>query len=192
MLASQKKSYDKSISIKKQRCHFADKGPYRQMNGFSSRHVQIWDLEHKEGWMPKNWCFWTMVLKKTLKSLLDFQEVELVNSQGNQPWIFIGRTDTEALILCPPDVKSWHTGKDPDAGKDWRQKEKRVAEDDMVRWQHWLNGHETEQSPDIVEDRETWCAVVHGVAELNKTLQLTLKQYHRENSKKNQQTKNVI
>ena len=71
-------------SIKKQRCHFADKGPYRQMNGFSSRHVQIWDLEHKEGWMPKNWCFWTMVLKKTLKSLLDFQEVEPVNSQGDQ------------------------------------------------------------------------------------------------------------
>ena len=156
------------------------------MYGFSRRHVQIWDLEHKEGWMAKNWCSWTMVLKKTLKSPLDCQEVKPVNSQGNQPWIYIGKTDTEAEapILCPPDVKSWLIGKDPDAGKDWRKKEKRMAEDDMVRWHHWLNGHETEQSSDIVEDREAWCVVVHGVTELNKTLQLTLKQNHRENSKK--------
>ena len=101
---------------------------------FSSNHVQMWELDHKEGWMPKNWCFWIVVLKKTLKSPLDSKEIKQVNPKGKQAWIIIGRTDAkaEAPILWPPDMKSWLTGKDPDAGKDWRQKEKRAAEIEMV------------------------------------------------------------
>ena len=93
-----------------------------------------------------NWCFWTLVLEKTLESPLDSKEIQTVHPKGNQPWIFIGRTDaeTEAPILWPPDVKSWLTGKDPDAGKDWGQEEKGVTEDEMVVWHHWLNGHEFE------------------------------------------------
>ena len=106
----------------------------------------MWELDQKEGWMPKNWCFWTVVLEKTLESPLDCKEIKPVNPTGNQPWIFIGRTDAEdeAPILWPPDVKSQLVGKDPDAGKDWRQK-KRTTEDMMVGWHHWLNGNEFEQ-----------------------------------------------
>ena len=105
-----------------------------------------YDLDHKEGWVPKNWCFWTVVLEKTLESLLDCKEIKLVNLKRNQPWIFTGRTDAEAPILWPPDLKSLLIGKDPDAGKDWRQEEKGVTEDEMVGWHHWLNGHESEQT----------------------------------------------
>ena len=136
MLASWKKSYDKPKQhIKKQRCHFADKGPSSQSYGFSSSHVWMWELDHKENWAPKNWCYWTVVLEKTLESPLDCKEIQPVHPKGNQPWIFTGRTDTEAEapILWPPDAKSQLIGKDPDAGKDWRQKEKRVAENEMVR-----------------------------------------------------------
>ena len=99
---------------------------------FSSSHVWMWEFDHKEGWVPKNWCFQTVVLEKTLESLLDCKEIKPVNPKGNQPWKFIGRTDAEAPIPWPPDAKSWLTGKDPDAGKDWRQK-KGVAEDERVR-----------------------------------------------------------
>ena len=130
MLAPWKKSYDKTTQrIKKQRHHFADKGPYSQNYGFSSSHVCIWELDHKEGRVLKNWCFWTMVLEKTLESLLDSQEIKPVNSKWNQPWTFIGRTDAEAEapVLWPPDSNSWLIGKDPNAGKDWRQEEKRVT-----------------------------------------------------------------
>ena len=104
------------------------------------------DLE--EAWIPKNWCFWIAVLEKTLKSPLDCKEIKPVNSKGNQPWIFIGRTgaEMEAPKLGPPDAKSLLIGKDPDAGKDWRQEEKGTTEDEMVGWHHWLNGHETEQT----------------------------------------------
>ena len=121
--------------IKKQRHHFADKGPYSQSYGFSSSHVQMWELDHKEGWALKYWCFWTVVLEKTLEILLDSKEIKPVNTKGNQPWIFIGRTDaeTQALILWPPDVKSWLTEKGPDAGKDWRQKERGTTEDDTFK-----------------------------------------------------------
>ena len=119
--------------IKKQRYHFADKGPYSQSYGFSSSHVQMWELDHKAGWVPKYWCFWTVVLEKTLETPLDCKEIKPVNPKGNQPWIFIGRTDAEAPILWPCNAKSWLTGKDPDAGKDWRQKEKEAAEDEMFR-----------------------------------------------------------
>ena len=124
-LAPWKKSYDKSRQhIKKQRHYFANKGPSSQSYGFSSSHVWVWGLDHKEGWVLKNWCFWFVVLEKILESPLDCQEIKPVNSKGNQSWIFIGRTVAEAPILWPPDAKSWLILKDPDVGKDWRQKEK--------------------------------------------------------------------
>ena len=134
--------------LKKQGHHFADKGPYSQSYGFSSSHVRMWELDHKEGWALKNQCFWTVVLEKTLESPLDCKEIEPVNLTGNQLWVFTGRTDAaaEAPILWPPDAKSWLIGKDPEAGKDWRQEEKGVTEGEMVGWHHWLNGHEFEQT----------------------------------------------
>jgi len=130
-----KKSYDQLRQhIKKQRHHFANKGPSSQSYGFSSSHVWMWELDHKESWALKNWCFWTVVLEKTLESPLDCKEIQPVNPKENQPWIFIGRTDAEAeaLILWPPDAKSWPIGKDLDVGKDWRQEEKGATEDEMV------------------------------------------------------------
>ena len=150
--------------IKKQRHHFANKGPYSQSYGFSSSHVWIWELYHKEGWMPKNWCFWTVVLEKTLESPLDCKKIKPVNHKGNQPWIFIGRIDaeTEVPILWPPDAKSRLIGKDPDVGKDWRQ-EKGTTEDEMVGWHHWLNEHNLSKLQEMVKDREAWFAAVHGV-----------------------------
>ena len=115
--------------------------------GFSSSLVWIWELDLKGSWALKNWCFWTVMLEKTFESPLDSKEIKTVNPKGNQPWIFIRRTDTEALILWPPDVKSWLIGKDPDAGKDRGQEEKGVTEDRMVRRHHWLNGYEFKQIP---------------------------------------------
>ena len=105
-------------------------------------------LDHKESWALKTWCFWTVVLERTLESPLDCKEIKLVNPKGNQSWIFTGRTDaeTEAPVLWPPDVKNWLNGKDPDAGKDWRQEEKGMTEDEMVGWHHWRDGHEFEQA----------------------------------------------
>ena len=128
--------------------HFANKGPYSKSYGFSSSHIWMWELDHKEGWAPKNWCSWTVVLEKTLESPLDCKEIKLVNPKGNQPWIFIRRTDAEAEapILWPPDAKSWLMCKYPDAGKDWGQEEKGTTEDEMVGWHHQLNGHEFDQT----------------------------------------------
>ena len=149
MLAPWKKSYDKTRQhIKKQRHYFANKSPSSQSYGFSSSHIWTWELDHKESWVPKNWCFWTVVLK-TLESPLDCKEIKLVNPKGNQSWTFIGRTDAETPILWPPDEKSWLIGKDPDAGKDWRQEEKEMSEDGMVGWHHQLDGHEFEQAPGV-------------------------------------------
>ena len=127
---------------------FADKGLSSQTYGFSSSHVQMWELDRKEGWPPKNWCFWTLVVEMTLESPLDSKEIKPVNPKGYEPWIFIGKTDDEAeiSILWPPDVKNWLTRKDSDAGKDWRQEEKRTIEDDIVGWHHWLGGYEFEQA----------------------------------------------
>ena len=107
----------------------------------------MWKWDYKKGWRQKNWCFWTTVLEKTLESPLDHKEIQPVHSEGDQPWVFMGRTDAEAetLILWPHDAKSWLIGKDPDAGKDWRQEEKEMTEDEMVGWYHWLDGHEFEQ-----------------------------------------------
>ena len=119
-------------SVLKSRDHFTDKGLCSPSLGFSSSHVWMWELDHKEGWVTKNWCFLIMVLEKTLESPLDCKEVKVVNPKGGQPWIFIGRLDAEALVLCLPVVKSRLIGKDPDAVKDWRQK-KRVSKDVMVK-----------------------------------------------------------
>ena len=100
----------------------------------------MWELDNEEAWTPKSWCFWAVGLEKTLESPLDCKEIKPVNSKGNKSWIFIRRTDAEAPILWPPDVKSWFIGKDPDAWKDWKQMEKGMTEDEMVEWHHWLNG----------------------------------------------------
>ena len=133
------------LHIKKQRHHFANKCPSSQSFGFSSSQEWRWKLDHKENWVLKNWCCWT-ALSKIFESPLDCKEIQPVNPKGNQSWIFLGRTDTEAEtpILWPPDVKNWLIGEDPDAGKDWRQEEKGMTGDEMVGWHHWLNGHEFE------------------------------------------------
>ena len=144
-----KKSYDQSRQhIKKQRHYFANKGPSSQSCGFSSGHVWMWELDYKESWAMKNWCFWTVVLEKTLESPLDLKEIQPVHPKGDWSWVFIGRTDAEAEtpILWPLEVKNWLTGKDPDAGKNWRQEEKGMTEDETVGWHHRLDGHEFEQA----------------------------------------------
>ena len=135
MLAPWKKNYDKARQhIKKQRHHFTDEGPDGQSYGFSSSHAQMWKLDHKKGWVPKNWCFGIVVLEKALESPFDWKKIKPVIPKGNQPWIFIGRTDAdaEAPLLWPPDRKSWFIGKDPVAGKDWGQEEKGMTEDEMT------------------------------------------------------------
>ena len=173
MLAPWKESNDKSRQdIKKQRHHIANKGPYSQSCSFSSSHVWMWDLDPKEGWELKKWCFQTVLLEKTLDSPLDSKEIKQVNYKENQPWIFIGRTDAEAeaSILWLPDGKSWLIGKFPDAGQDWGQEEKGETEDEMIGWHHWLSGHEFEQT---LEDGEAWPTAVHGVAESDTTQWLT-------------------
>ena len=147
-----KESYDKPRQhTKKQRHYFADKSPSSQRYGFSSNHVWMWELDHKGSWVPKNWCFWTVVLEKILESPLDSKEIQPVNPKGNQTCIFIGRTDAdaEAPILWSHDAKNWLIGKDSDAGKDWRQEEKGSTEDEMVGWHHWLDGHESDQAPGV-------------------------------------------
>ena len=159
MLTPWKKSYDQPVQhIKKQRHHFANKGPSNQSYGFSSSHVWMWELDYKESWVPKNWCFWTVVLEKTLESPLNKKKIKTVNSKGSQSWIFTGRPDAEAaaLILWQPDAKNWVTWKAPDAGKDWRQEEKGVrwmVSPPLLTWV-W----------EFVMDREAWHATAHGVA----------------------------
>ena len=146
MLAPRKKSFDQPRQhIKKQRRYFANRGPSSQTYGFSSGHVWMWELDHKEGWAPTSRCFWTVVLKKTLESPLDCKEIQPVHPKGSHFWIFIERTDVEAEtpILWPPDAKNLLFGKDPDAGKDWRQEEE-TTEDEMVGWHHRLDGLEFE------------------------------------------------
>ena len=136
-------------SILKNRDYFAYKDPYSQSYGFSSSHVWKWQLDHKEDWAPKHWCFWSVVLEITLESCLDCKETKPVNPKGNQSWIFIGRTDAEpeAPILWPPYAKRRLIWKDLDARKDWRQEEKGTTQDEMVGWHHRLDGHEFEQTP---------------------------------------------
>ena len=139
-----KESYEQPRQhIKKQIHYFANKGPSSQGYGFSSSHVWMWELDYKESWALKNWCFWTVVLEKVLKSPLDCKEIQPVHPKGDQSRVFIGRTyvEAETPILWPPDVKSWLIWKDPDAGKDWGQEEKGTTEDEMFGWHYWLNGH---------------------------------------------------
>ena len=134
-----KESYDQPRQhVKKQKHYFANKGPFSWGCGFSSGHVWMWELDYKESWVPKNWCFWSVVLEKTLESPSDCKQIQSVHHKGNQFWIYIGRTDAgvEAPILWPLHVKNWLIRKDPNAEKDWRQEEKGMTEDEMVGWHH--------------------------------------------------------
>ena len=136
----------------------------------SSSYVWMWEVDHKESWVPKNWCFWIVVLEKTLESPLDWKEIKPVNPKGNQSWIFTGRDDAEAEapILWLPDAKKWLTGKYPDAGKDWRQEEKGPTEDKLVGWYHWLDGREFEQALKVGEGQGSLaCYSPHGRKELD-------------------------
>ena len=151
--------------IKKQRHYFAGKGPSSQSYGFSSGHVWMWELDCQESWAPKNWCFWTVVLEKTLESPLDCKEIKPVNPKRNQPWIFNGRTDA--------DAKNRHIWKDSDAGKDRRQEEKGMTEDEMVGWHHRLDGHEFEQALGVGDGQGSLaCCSPWGHKELHTTEQV--------------------
>ena len=176
MLAPWKESYDQPREhIKKERHYFANKGLSSQDYGFSSSHIWMWELDYKESWVLKNWCFWTVVLEMTHESPLYCKEIKPVHPKGNQSWIFIGRTDAEAetLMLWPPDAKNWLIGKDPDAGKDWRQEEKGMTEDEMVGWHHWLDGHEFEQVPGVGDRQGSpACCSPWGLKESDMTEQL--------------------
>ena len=148
MLAHWKKSHGKTRQdVKKQRHYFTNKGPSGESYDFSSSHVWMWELDYKESWVMKNWCFWTVVLEKT-ESPLDCKEIQPVHPKGNQSWIFIGRTDAvpETPVLWPPDAKNQLIGKDPDAADDWRQEEKGRTEDEIVGWHHQHNAHECESA----------------------------------------------
>ena len=163
------------VFIMEQNAKFTNKGSYIQSCGFSSCHVWMWKLDPKEGWAPKNWCFWIVVLEKTPESPLHCKEIKLVNPKGNQSWLFIGRTDAEAEAptLWPPDMKTWPIRKHPDAGKEWRQEEKGMTEDKLVGWHHWLNGHELEQALGDGEGQESLaCCSPWGHEELDMTEQL--------------------
>ena len=141
MLTPWKGSYDQPRQhIQKQRIALPTKVHLVKAMVFSSSHVWMWELDYKESWTPKNWCFWTVVLKKTLENPLDCKEIQPVHSKGDQSWVFIGRTDVEAEtpLLWPPDEKSWLIWKDPDAGKDRGLEEKGTTDDEMVGWHHWL------------------------------------------------------
>ena len=143
-----------------------------QSYGFSSGHVWMWELDYKENWAPKKWCFWTIVLEKTLESPLDCKEIKPVHPKGNQSWVFIGRTDaeTETPILWPPDAKNWLIWKDPDAGKDWRQGEKGTIEDEMVGWHHRCDAHEFEQALGVGDGQGSLlCCSPWGHKELDTT-----------------------
>ena len=152
MLTPAKESYDQPRQrIKKQWHYFVNKGPSSHVYGFSISHVWMWELDYKENSVLKNWCFWTVVLEKTLEIPLDCKEIQPFHPKGNQSWVFFGRTDVDAKtpVLWPPDVKSWLIWIDPGSWKDWGQEEKWMTEDEMVRWHHWLNGYEFGWTPGV-------------------------------------------
>ena len=167
MLAPWKKNDDQPRHhVKKQRHYFANKDPSSQSYGFSSGHVWMWELDCEESWVPKNWCFWTVVLEKTLESPLDCKEIQPVHSKRDQSWVFFGRNDAKAetLILWPPRMKSWLIRKDSDAGRDWEQEEKGTTDDEMAGWHHRLDGCEFEWTPGVSDGH--WglvCYVSHAV-----------------------------
>ena len=143
--------------------------------GFSSGRVWMWELDHKESWAPKNWCFWTVVLEKTLECPLDCKEIQPVHSKGDQPWVFFGGNDTKAEtpVLWPPHAKSWLIGKDSDAGRDWGQEEKATTEDEMAGWHHRLDGRESEWTPGVGDgQRGMACCDSWGRKELDTTERL--------------------
>ena len=169
----EEKLWQTRTAYKKQRHYFANKGPSSQSYGFSSSHVWMWELDHKESWLLKNWCFPTGVLVKILESSFNCKDIKLVDPKGNQAWIFIWRTDAEAEapVLWPPDAKSQLTGKVPDAGKYLRQKQKGMAEDKMVRLLVMFITDSMNMNLsklwEIIGDRGTWWAIVHGIVQLS-------------------------
>ena len=161
--------------LKSRDVYFANKCPDSQSYGFSSGHVWMWELDYTESWTPKNWCFWTVVLEKTLESPLDCKEIQPVHPKGGQSWTVIGRTDAEAeaSTLWPPDAKNWLP--DPDAGKDWRW-EKGLTEDGMAGWHHWLNGHEFEWALGVGDGQGSLvCCSSWGCKELDTTKRVNWK-----------------
>ena len=164
------------------RHYTANKGPSGQGYGFSNGHVWMWELDCEESWALRNWCFWTMVLGKTLESPLNCKEIHSVHPKGDQFWVFIGRTDAEAEtpVLWPPHAKSWFVGKDPDAGRNWGQGEKGMTEDEMAGWHHWLDGHESEQTPGVCDGQgglvccNSWSHKESDTTERLKWTELTL------------------
>ena len=173
MLTPWKESFGQARwHIKKQRHYFANKGPSGQGYGFSSRHVWMWELDCEESWAPKNWCFWTVVLEKTLESPLDCKEIQPVHPKGDQSWVFTGRTDAEAEtpVLWPSHAKSWLIGKDPDAGKDWGREEKGQQR------MRWLDGITDSIDMglgglrELVMDRKAWRVAVHEVTKSRRQL----------------------
>ena len=164
MLVPWKQSYDQPRQhIKKQRHHFADKGACNQSYVFSRSHVWVWELDHKESWALKNWCFWTVVLEETLESPLDFKMIKPVSPKENQSWILIGRTDAEAEVQDFGHLM-WRIGKTLMLGKIEGRRRRGLSEDEMVEWHHQLNVHEFEQAPGVGDGQEAWYAAVPVVS----------------------------